>query len=181
VGTWGIIQGQPLFRKFANLGIRFMVNAPSSERASKAIARMNYLHSKHQKAGKISNEDLLYTLSVCITEPTRFINMYEFRELNEMEIAAVGTFWKSVGDGMEIKYGGCLARSSWKDGIEFVEDITQWAKSYEMKYMVPAKTNAITSERSMAMMLYHVPNFAKPFAEEVFTVLMGDRVREAFG
>jgi hypothetical protein len=44
-----------------------MSHPPKSERAIKAIARMNYIHSTYQKAGKISNDDLLYTLSVFIT------------------------------------------------------------------------------------------------------------------
>lgn len=34
----------------------FLGHAPASERASSAIARMNFLHSRYQKAGKISND-----------------------------------------------------------------------------------------------------------------------------
>lgn len=51
---------------------RFSSHNPTDERVLKAIARMNYLHSRYQKAGKISNEDLLYTLSVFITEPVEY-------------------------------------------------------------------------------------------------------------
>ncbi len=61
---------------------------------------MNYIHSGYQRAGKISNEDLLYTLSVFITEPISWIAKYEWRELTDMEICAIGTFWKSIGDSM---------------------------------------------------------------------------------
>lgn len=39
---------------------------PSKDRESvrymQAVARMNYLHSRYRKAGKILNEDLLHTL-----------------------------------------------------------------------------------------------------------------------
>lgn len=49
------------------ISYRFATHAPLDERTIKAIARMNTIHSQYQKAGKISNDDLLYTLSVFIT------------------------------------------------------------------------------------------------------------------
>jgi hypothetical protein len=52
---------------------------------------MNYIHSQYQKAGKISNEDMLYTLSVFITEPIRWINDYEWRPMTDMEVCATST------------------------------------------------------------------------------------------
>lgn len=157
-----------------------MLNLPNSERARQAIARMNFLHSQYKKTNQISNADFLYTLSVCVTEPIRFIHSYEWRELNEMEVAAVGTFWKGIGDSMEIQYKGFLSQDSWRDGIEFVEDITAWAKNYEVECMKPAKSNIPPSRQLMEMMIFHVPRLLQPFAEEVLTVLMGDRVRDAF-
>lgn len=39
-------------------------NDPASDRCVEAIARMNYIQSVHQKNGKISNDDMLYTLSL---------------------------------------------------------------------------------------------------------------------
>src|SRR3954468_13901841 len=114
-----------------------MLNPPTSDLCLKSIARMNTLHDKYKKAGKISNADFLYTLSVCVTEPIKFINAYEWRRLNDLEVAAIGCFWKSLGDAMDIDYKGYLARAhtGWRDGIEFVEDITAWAKQYELEAM----------------------------------------------
>lgn len=157
-----------------------MLNRPNSERARKAIARMNCLHSQYKDAGRISNEDFLYTLSVCVTEPIRFVRFYEWRDLSDMEVAAIGTFWKGLGESMEIQYKGFLARDSWRDGIEFVEDITAWAKGYEIGFMKPARSNVPPSRQLMEMMIFHVPAPLKPFVEECLTVLMGDRVRDAF-
>ena len=48
-------------------GCRFGSHHPHDVRTIKAIARMNTIHARYQKAGKISNDDLLYTLSVFIT------------------------------------------------------------------------------------------------------------------
>jgi hypothetical protein len=164
----------------SNDDTRFQLNPPTSDLCVQAISRMNFLHEKYKKAGKISNADFLYTLSVCVTEPIRFINLYEWRPLNHMETNAIGCFWKSLGDAMDIEYKGYLSKDSWKDGIEFVEDITAWAKSYEVEAMKPAKSNIPLAQALADMLLYHVPTVAKPFALEVLTVLMGDRVRDAF-
>jgi hypothetical protein len=67
----------------------FLANAPSSDRANSAIARMNYLHNMYRRAGKISNNDMLYTLSLFVLEIERWIRMYEWRTLTPMEICSM--------------------------------------------------------------------------------------------
>jgi hypothetical protein len=156
----------------------FTANPPGSERAAAGIARMNWLHSRYPD--QISNADLLYTLSVFVVEPERFVRLYEWRPLNEMEYCAYGTFWKSIGDAMGIKYEGFLSKTEWKDGLEFAADIAQWAKSYEV---VAFKPSPIANKPAMAlvpMITYWVPKSGQAFAKECVNVLLGDRVREAF-
>jgi hypothetical protein len=141
---------------------------------------MNWLHSKYVSSGQISNADLLYTLSVFITEPERFMRLYEWRPFNEMELCAYGLAWKNIGDAMGIQYEGYLSKTQWKDGVEFAEDIAQWAKSYEV---VAFKPSLICNKPAVAlipMITYWVPQAGKAFATECVTVLLGDRVREAF-
>lgn len=65
---------------------RFTSHHPKDPRVLQAISRMNYIHSHYEKSGKISNDDLLYTLSVFITGPVDWVKMYEWREMNLMEI-----------------------------------------------------------------------------------------------
>ncbi|ROV89131.1 hypothetical protein VSDG_08889 [Cytospora chrysosperma] len=158
----------------------FSLNPPTSERCITAIARMNHLHSPYKKAGKISNADMLYTLAVAVMEPIRFFRLYEWRALNDMEICAIGTFWKSIGDAMEIEYKGYLSKEAWTDGIEFVEDITRWAKGYEVEAMNPHPENRKLADALVGMLFFYVPASLRPFALQILTVLMGDRVREAF-
>jgi hypothetical protein len=67
----------------------FLSSSPTAERANCAIARMNYLHGRYQKAGKISNDDLLYTLSLFVTEVDRWVGLYEWRTLTDMENCAM--------------------------------------------------------------------------------------------
>jgi hypothetical protein len=140
---------------------------------------MNYIHSNYQKAGKISNADLLYTLSVFITEPITWIQRYEWRSITDTEICAIGTLWKSIGDAMGIQYEGFLCKSQWKDGLEFYEDITAWADGYEAKYMVPAETNKTVADYLIPMLLFYVPKSAEGGARNVVGYLIGDRLRRS--
>jgi hypothetical protein len=158
------------------------VNSPSSKRANQAIARMNYLHSKYRANGKISEDDLLYTLSVFVTEPARFTARYDWRPMNEMEVCASGVFWKSIGDAMQIEYKGRLskAETGWKDGLEFWEDIADWAKKYEVENMKPNDTSTEPARALIPMITYWVPSFMQPFAKECVHTLINDRIREAF-
>ncbi|KAI2626804.1 hypothetical protein GGS21DRAFT_529233 [Xylaria nigripes] len=158
----------------------FLMHAPDSERAIASIARMNFLHSKYIKEGTITNADLLYTLSVFVIEPPRFARLYEWRALNEMEYCAYGVFWKAIGDAMGIEYKGYLAHDSWRDGIEWSDDITAWSKKYEADVMKPSVIANKPARVLIPMLTYWLPPFAKPFATEIICVLMGDRVREVF-
>lgn len=88
-------------KRYADTGVliqEFTTWNPKNERTIKAIARMNYIHSRYQKAGKISNDDLLYTLSVFITEPISWVRKFEWRPMSDMEICAVGTLCKTPGE-----------------------------------------------------------------------------------
>ncbi|KAF2185019.1 hypothetical protein K469DRAFT_726903 [Zopfia rhizophila CBS 207.26] len=76
----------------------------SKRTADTALSRMNYLHSKYQKAGKISNDDMLYTLSLFALEPIRWIYLYEWRRLTDLERCACGTFWKTMGNDMHVSF-----------------------------------------------------------------------------
>lgn len=67
--------------------------------------------------------------------------------MNEMEMCAIATFWKSIGDNMGISYHNLPHyESGWKDGLEFYDDIREWAENYEIKCMVPAATNKKTAD-----------------------------------
>ncbi|KAI1314084.1 hypothetical protein F5Y03DRAFT_336090 [Xylaria venustula] len=158
----------------------FMVHPPDSERTISALARINFLHSKYIQEGTISKEDLLYTLSVFVVEPPRFARLYEWRAMNEMEYCAHGVFWKAIGEAMGVSYKGFLEHDTWRDGIEWADDIAAWAKRYEADVMKPSAIANKPAQALIPMITYWLPWFAKPFGQEAVCVLMGDRVREAF-
>ena len=140
---------------------------------------MNFIHSQYQKAGKISNDDLLYTLSLFVLEPPRWVGKYEWRSFTDMETCAVGTLWKSIGDAMGIQYKGSLAHSEWADGLDFFYDIRSWSLDYEAKFMVPALTNKQTADETVPLLLFYIPNVLKPIISNLVCVVMGTRLREA--
>ncbi|KIM94580.1 hypothetical protein OIDMADRAFT_45571 [Oidiodendron maius Zn] len=147
---------------------RVATHHPRDERAIKAIARMNTIHAQYLKAGKISNDDLLYTLS-------------QWRIMTDVEICAIATFWKSLGDDMGISYVQ-LRRSEagWENGLDFYDDIKKWAENYEMGHMVPAATNKKTADELGVNSLHETVESLKPFkfiAANTIGVLMGSRLR----
>lgn len=145
------------------------------------MARTNFLHAPYIKAGNILNEDLLYVLYAGIVEPIRIVGLYDWRPLSDMEVAAAGTFWKYVGEGMQIDYKAELGKDQWKDGIEFVEDLTKWSLKYEDANMGPREEVYLLGQVLMELMLNSYASFTRPYIREVLLVLMGDRMRYAFG
>ncbi|KAH5077135.1 hypothetical protein HBI73_177100 [Parastagonospora nodorum] len=170
-------------RRYADTAIlitEFLGHSPTSERHNSAIARMNYLHGRYQKAGKISNDDMLFTLSLFVTEVERWARLYEWRQLSLMEICATGTYWKCIGDAMGIDFSSLRhGPDSFRDGLEFFEDIKQWAEDYEIQYMVPNKWNHQLAEETSAILLTDVPKPMKPMAKNFVKVLMDDRLRKS--
>ena len=158
----------------------FMGYAPASGRTLEAISRMNYIHSGYQKSGKISNDDMLYTLSLFAAEPIRWINKYEWRTLEAFEKCAFGTFWKSIGDAMGISYENLRSTNEgWVDGLQWLEEIMDWNEEYEKRYMVPHIDNKKTADETVAILLWKVPKPLRPAGKQIVLALMDDRLRTA--
>jgi hypothetical protein len=73
---------------------------PSSDRFRQAVSRINYLHSRY--GDRITNEQLVYVLGVFACNPQIWAERWEWRRMNELEMAALGTFWMGVGRMMRI-------------------------------------------------------------------------------
>lgn len=160
------------------LMLEIIKNPPASERSVEALARTNFMHSLY--GSKISNDDLLYTLSLFLLEPIRWIKEHEWRELTEMEVAAMGLFWLKVGQGMKIDLS-CLpgGKNGWRDGGVFAAELKNWVEGYEEKYMVPAESNKETADCTTDLLLYPVPGAFKDAGRKVISALMDMRLRRA--
>ena len=162
----------------------FMGYRPTEERTREAIARMNYIHSGYRKSGKLLDDDMLYTLSLFVSEPIRWIDRYEWRKLEDIELCALGTFWKSVGDAMEIsweklKSGTGGKKGTWKDGLQWVEEVMEWSEQYERECMVPNVNSMKTADETTNILLWSLPKPLKGVGKNLVSALMGDRLRNA--
>jgi len=174
-------------KRYSDTGLlisEFMGHEPTSERTRQAIGRMNYIHSGYQRSGKILDDDMLYTLALFACEPVRWINKYEWRRLEDFEVCALGTFWKSVGDAMgisweKLKSGRGGKEGTWRDGLEWWEEICEWSQAYEREKMVPAETNRKTAEETTRILLWTIPGPLKGVGRHLVSALMDDRLRKA--
>lgn len=155
-------------------------NAAGSRRSLEAISRINSLHAPYQKAGKISDDDMLYTLSLFACEPARWIAKYEWRDLSAIELCAIGVVWKAVGQAMGIDYAVLLGgKTGWADGVEWLDGIRAWSEEYEAAAMLPSETNHRVTEETLNLLLWMVPASWKPFGHQVVATLMDERLRRA--
>ncbi|KAJ9609957.1 hypothetical protein H2200_006287 [Cladophialophora chaetospira] len=170
-------------KRYADTGVLLvdMYGAePDSDRCIEAYARLNYLHGHYIKQGKISNDDLLYTLSLFLNQPVEWINKYEWRQLTDLEICAMGVFHKAMGDGMNISFEKLPSYSTgWKDGLHFYHELDTWAKEYEKTYMVPHQNNYDTAVQTRQLLISQYPPFMKGILEKVISAPLDDRLREA--
>lgn len=158
----------------------FTGHAPTSKRTLEAVSRMNYIHSGYQKSGQLLDDDLLYTLALFAREPARWINQYEWRQLEDFEKCAIGTFWKSIGDAMGIGYEKLKSgKDGWVDGLQWLEEAVEWAEEYEKGCMRPHKNNKMTAEETVAVLLWNIPPAMKGIGKHLVSALMDDRLRTA--
>lgn len=170
-------------KRYADTGVLLadMYGAePDSDRCIEGYARLNYLHGHYIKQGKISNDDMLYTLSLFLNQPVEWINKYEWRQLTDLELCAMGVFHKAMGDGMNISFEKLPSYSTgWKDGLHFYRELDTWAKQYEKTYMVPHQNNYDTAVQTRNLLLSQQPSFMKGVLTKVVSAPLDDRLREA--
>ncbi|KAJ5211148.1 hypothetical protein N7491_010968 [Penicillium cf. griseofulvum] len=155
-------------------------NNPASERSYLGLARTRYLHSGYRASGKILDDDMLFTLALFAIQPIRFINRYEWRQLSEMERCAIGTFWKSAGDALDISYEKLPSgKTGFRDGIHWLEELDAWSEEYETKCMVPHVKNRELADQTTAVLLFMLPSMLHPFGLQVVSFMMDDRLRKA--
>lgn len=158
----------------------FLGHAPTSKRTLEAVSRMNYIHSGYQKSGQLLDDDMLYTLALFAREPARWIDQYEWRKLEDFERCAIGTFWKSVGDAMGIGYEKLNSgKDGWVDGLQWMDEVVEWADEYEKSCMRPHINNKITADQTVAILLWNIPPAMKGFGKHIVSALMDDRLRTA--
>ncbi|KAI9928851.1 hypothetical protein ASPWEDRAFT_348221 [Aspergillus wentii DTO 134E9] len=183
VKTGEFSNAETSFKRYSDTNIliqEFMGNAPTSKRAYSGLARTRYMHSGYRASGKILDDDMLYTLGLFAIQPVRFVESYEWRKMTDLERCAMGTFWKSVGDGLDISYDKLPSgKTGFRDGVQWLEEIAAWSDEYEAQNMVPHPANRETADQTTPVILYMVPKPLEQFGLKFVSFMMDERLRKA--
>ena len=160
----------------------FMSREHGSEQWVEATSRMNCIHAEYERKGKISNDDLLYTLALFMREPIAWSDRWDWRAATEVEKAASGVFWCAMGEAMGIKFSGLTTYDKgqkFMNGLQFYEELCQWTEEYEKRCMVPDETNHVVAEQTTNLLLFLVPAPMKELGKKAIFALMDERLRRA--
>lgn len=141
---------------------------PDDPRAAFALARINFLHGRWKN--KISNDDLVYTLSTFVKEPAKWIDRYEWRQLSALEKEALFALFYHLGR--------CMGIRAIPDTLD---EFLEWSETYERNHMLFQQCNKDVADHTTDLLMYALPSFLHGFARKLVASLMDDRLREAMG
>jgi hypothetical protein len=144
----------------------FTENPPNCLRSNLAIQRLNFLHSHYP----ISNNDFLYTLSVFIVEPIRWIQRFGYRHAHSLEKESVYLVWSDIGTKMGIQN----IPDSW-------EEVEKWMTNYEEMRMRFHPSNQIIANSTMKLFLSVLPSFLHPIGSDLIAAFCSPPLRKAMG
>ena len=153
-----------------------------------AMARLRAVHTDYRRAGKIKEEDMLFTLAALMTQPVYLIEAWEWRPLTDIELCAMGTFYRAVAEALEIDHHRFLRpRKSATDmdgqqfnGLGFFYALAEWQRIYEARAMSYTAENKTLTKTAMDLFFCAVPIVAvKRFLIDVFAVIMDSPLRAA--
>ncbi|TLD19958.1 hypothetical protein PspLS_09381 [Pyricularia sp. CBS 133598] len=172
-------QGDNVGRRYADTSLimnEIYENGPDTPRSAEAYARLNYLHGVYIKAGKISNDDMLYVLSLFMYDPVDAIKLYEWRSLTELERCAFGVFHHGMGTAMEIDFSPLpSAATGFRDGLHFYDELYAWSKAYERAQMLPAQSNYDVAVHTVNLIKGDFPSFLHPHVEHMVYSVFNDQ------
>lgn len=155
---------------------------PGSEMHLRGIARMNYLHARYRRAGKILDEDMLHTLGSAVADIFHTVDSSEWRTLTDVERCAVGVFHKALGDAMDIPFAALPSyESGWRDGAHFAQELCDWIESYESVAVRPAESNRLIGGQLMELGVWKLPRFLKPLVRKVIAAKLERHMRVSMG
>ena len=147
----------------------------TSPRMFDSVARINYLHNRYRRSGQISDDDLLYTLSLFALEPARWARMMDWRPFSDVELCAEGVLWRDIGEAMEIPYGEL--EGDLKDGKAWLEALERWSLGYEERAVVPDERNRKVAMGTVDILLTNCPVVLRPFFAGVISAILHERTR----
>ncbi|KAJ3124774.1 hypothetical protein HK098_000865 [Nowakowskiella sp. JEL0407] len=141
-------------------------NKLDSERAQKAIQRMNAIHNHYV----ISNEDYLYDLGIFMCSPVEMIEKFGYRKLESVEIEAHYVKWAEIGRKMNIK-----------DIPESFVAMQQFMKNFEKKHFKFSEHNKSVATATSNLFLSNFPEFLHPLGLQLTSAICTPLMRESLG
>jgi len=151
-----------LIQHFAYFDVR------SNQHAAAALARFNQIHGFY--ADRISNDDMLYTLSQFMLEPARFCARFGWRAFTPHEREACFNYWRVLGERMGIRQIPTT-----------VDELDAWNRAYEARAMRYSVTNQRVAEGSVLLFIKPYPRCVQPLLRRVIYALLDDRLTDAIG
>ncbi|KAK0703095.1 hypothetical protein B0T26DRAFT_729815 [Lasiosphaeria miniovina] len=161
-----------------------VIGRPGSRRAIEAVARTRFLHAGYRESRKISDDDMLYTLSLFVLEPIRWVAQYEWRCLTRLERCAMATCWKALGEDLNIPYDrlpSSQKERGWTDALHWLRELDEWSRAYAHQNVRLHKSNTILASATMDMVVFKLPKIAKPAGQYIVSIILGPDLRNAMG
>ncbi|KAI9322371.1 hypothetical protein BX666DRAFT_1894221 [Dichotomocladium elegans] len=136
------------------------------ERAHHVLLRLNEIHAKYP----ILNGDYLYTLSLFIIEPIRWINKYGYRKLEPLEENAIFRIWYDIGKKMHIE-----------DIPETLEDMKEFHKRYALDHVRYSPDNWKVGEPTVQQLSSLYPKFTHAFIYKLVPAILNPADVAGFG
>ncbi|KAI3320480.1 hypothetical protein HD806DRAFT_524815 [Xylariaceae sp. AK1471] len=157
-----------------------LLGRPGAPETKAAIDRVNYIHSLYRPSGKMSDDDLLYVLSLWPLEVIRWVEKYEYRSLTLEERCALATLWKSLGEELRIPYENlpsCREGLGFENALHWLKELGDWSRAYEDRNLERSPESVFLAEKNMDNWVGGVPGFLKPAARSLLAVIIEPRVR----
>lgn len=130
------------------------------------VRRLNHLHRGHD----ITNEDMLYVLTVFAVTPTRFVNEHGWRPLTDHETVATWAFYAELGRRMHVQ----AVPGSYLGLEEFYDD-------YVHRHLHATVASAQLMRATQNVVAARLPRPLRPLADIAARTVLDVPTRRALG
>ncbi|KAE8371885.1 hypothetical protein BDV26DRAFT_298391 [Aspergillus bertholletiae] len=103
-------------------------------------------------------------------------------KLSDVEKCAVGVFYRSMGQAMEIPFHLLPSnKAGYTDGIHFAQELCDFAAEYEKTAVKPTKSTLFISRRLMSLETANYPSALKPVVERIIAIRLQEHNRLSMG
>ncbi|KAI0417061.1 hypothetical protein F5X98DRAFT_375183 [Xylaria grammica] len=159
-----------------------LLGRPGAPETKAAIDRVNSIHSLYRPSGKMSDDDLLYVLSLFTLETIRWIDRFEWRALTAEERCALAMLWRALGEELRIPFEKLPSfRDGFRDPLHWLAELEGWGRQYEEKNREKSPESVFLAQKHFDARLGSLPGCLRRPAHSVFSALIEPGLRQAMG